>query len=306
MKTVVITGANVGIGFAAATFLAAQPDYRIVLACRNAVKAKQAVSSIKRKYPDSMVDFAFLDLFSLNSVRRFPATLHAMQIPQLAGLILNAGGINMRAKSLEFTEDGFERTFQLNFLGHFLLTHLLVPSLEECSRIVFVSSDLHDPSATKMGKVMPPRYGPVSDLARGAGTAAKLKPMARYGTAKMYAIMTARELSRRLRQTGRSITVNSWSPGVVPTTQAGRDMNPLLKTIMMSSWFVRFMGSHLSSEAEAAQALGGLLMDTKYAGVTGAYFDGYKQISSSAESRNEEKAKSVWEQSFALCGLAHD
>jgi hypothetical protein len=48
-------------------------------------------------------------------------------------------------------------------------------------------------------------------------------------------------------------------------------MNPLLKMIMTSSWFVRFMGSHLSSEEEAARALGGLLMDAKYAAVTGAY-----------------------------------
>jgi hypothetical protein len=79
-------------------------------------------------------------------------------------------------------------------------------------------------------------------------------------------------------------------------------MNPLLKMIMTSSWFVRFMGSHLSSEEEAARALGGLLMDAKYAAVTGAYFDGFRQIPSSAESRDEEKAKSVWDQSLALCG----
>ncbi len=304
MKNVVITGANVGIGFATAAFLAARPDYRIILACRSESKARQAIASIKQKYPAANADFAFLDLFSLESVRRFPATLQAMKIPHLAGLILNAGGINMQAKSLEFTEDGFEKTFQLNFLGHFLLANLLISNLEDDSRILFVSSDLHDPVATKMGKVMPPRYGRVRDLAKGTGTAAKLKPMARYGTAKMYAMMIAYELNRRLRQTGRSITVNSWSPGVVATTQAGRNMNPLLKMIMTSSWFVRFMGSHVSSEEEAARALGGLLIDEKYAAVTGAYFDGFKKIPSSVESRNEEKAKSVWEQSLALCGAS--
>ena len=258
MKTVLITGANVGIGFAAAKFLAARPDWDVLLACRNKAKAHAAIALIKKSHPDARLGFVPLDLFSLASVRRVPEVLGAMRISALNGLILNAGGINMKAKSLEFSEEGFERTFQLNFLGHFLLANLLIKHMAEPARIIFVSSDLHDPAATKMGKLMPPKYGPVEDLARGIGTAAKLKPMARYATAKMYAMMTAHELDRKLRNTRRPITVNSWSPGVVPTTQAGRGMSPVLKLIMTSNWFVSFMGSHRSTEEEAAQALGGL------------------------------------------------
>jgi NAD(P)-dependent dehydrogenase (short-subunit alcohol dehydrogenase family) len=303
MKTILITGANVGIGFAAARFLASQPDCYVLFACRNEAKAMQAIAAILREQPNAYLDFLHLDLFSLASVRRLPATLAAMHLPPLGGLILNAGGINMKAKSLEFTEDGFERTFQLNFLGHFLLSNLLLKQMSAAGRIVFVSSDLHDPAATKMGKLMPPRYGPVEDLARGVGTAAKLKPMARYGTAKMYAMMTAYELHRKLREIGEPITVNSWSPGVVPTTQGGRDMNPVMKKIMMSRWFVNFMGSHLSTEQEAAQALGGLIADPKYSGVSGRYFDGFKEIPSSVESRDRNKGKTVWEQSIPLAAL---
>jgi NAD(P)-dependent dehydrogenase (short-subunit alcohol dehydrogenase family) len=229
-----------------------------------------------------------------------------MHISPLGGLILNAGGINMKAKSLEFSEDGFERTFQLNFLGHFLLANLMVKQMPGPARIVFVSSDLHDPAATKMGKLMPPKYGPVSDLAHATGTAAKLQPMARYGTAKMFAMMAAYELDRELRKSGKPITVNSWSPGVVPTTQAGRDMNPIMKRIMTSRWFVNFMGSHLSTEEEAARALGGLLVDAKYAGVSGRYFDGCKEISSSVESQDDRKARTVWEQSARLVRLMEE
>lgn len=229
-----------------------------------------------------------------------------MRIPPLGGLILNAGGINMKATSLEFTEDGFERTIQLNFLGHFLLTNLLVKQMPGPARIVFVSSDLHDPAATKMGKLMPPKYGPVSDLARGTGAAAKLRPMARYGTAKMFAMMAAYELDRKLRKSGKPITVNSWSPGVVPTTQAGRDMNPMMKRIMTSRWFVSFMGSHLSTEEDAARAVGGLLVDSKYACVSGRYFDGFKEISSSVESQDDSKARTVWEQSARLVRLMEE
>ncbi len=303
MRTVIITGANVGIGFATAKFLSAQPDWYVLLACRNESKARQAIDAIKRVHPASHIGFVLLDLFSLPSVRRVPAIVSAMQIPTLGGLILNAGGFNKNAKGLEFTEDGFERTFQLNFLGHFLLANLLVNHMAAPAHIVFVSSDLHDPAATKMGKLMSPKYGPVEDLARGTGTGAKLKPMARYGTAKMFAMMAAYELDRRLRKVGKPISVNSWSPGVVPTTQAGRGVSRVLKLIMMSRRFVSFMGSHLSTEEEAAQALGGLLIDTKYLGVSGKYFDGFKEIPSSVESRDESKARAVWEQTTKLVGL---
>jgi light-dependent protochlorophyllide reductase len=309
MKTAVITGANVGIGFATAKLLAASPDWHVVLACRNEWKAKTAILDIMQRYSRAHVSFVPLDLFSLASVRRLPAALLSMQIPVVDALILNAGGINMKAKSLEFTRDGFESTFQLNFLGHFLLANLLVErmtteKITTPARIVFVSSDLHDPAATKMGMFMPPKYGPVDDLARGVGTAAKLRPMARYATAKMYSMMAAYELDRRLRQTGKAITVNSWSPGVVPTTQAGRDMNPIMKKIMTSHWFVKFMGSHLSTEEEAARALASLVTDAKYSGMSGRYFDGFREILSSVESRDEAKARLVWEQSAKLAGFS--
>jgi light-dependent protochlorophyllide reductase len=306
MRTVIITGANAGIGFATAKFLAAHSDWHVLLACRNESKANGAIEEITKTHPKAHIGFAPLDLFSLSSVRRLPQALAAMQLPPIGGLILNAGGFNKNARSLEFTEDGFERTFQLNFLGHFLLTNLLLGEMAPPARIVFVSSDLHDPSATKMGKIMPPRYGPLRDFARGTGAAAKLKPMARYATAKMYAMLTAYEFDRKLRDTSQRITVNSWSPGVVPTTQAARDVHPILKTIIMSRWLVKFMGSHLSTEKEAARALGGLITDPKYLCVSGRYFDGFKEIASSAESRDETKARAVWEQSARLAGLSQE
>lgn len=157
-----------------------------------------------------------------------------------------------------------------------------------------------------MGKIMPPTFGPVGDLARATGTASKLKPMARYATAKMYAMMAAYELDRKLRAANRRITVNSWSPGVVPTTQAGKGMNPIMKRIITMQWFVNFMGSHLSTEEEAGRALGDLVAREKYFGVSGKYFDGFKEILSSEESRDERKARAVWEQSAQLAGLPPD
>ena len=303
MKTVIITGANVGIGFATAKFIAANRDWLVVLACRNQAKAEHAIRQIRRENPQANLAFAPLDLFSLASVSRLPDEIAALRLPPVEGLILNAGGINMKAKTLEFTEDGFEQIFQLNFLGHFMLANLMLPRIAGPARIVFVSSDLHDPAATRMGKILPPHYGRVEDLARGIGTTSKMQPMARYATAKMCALMAAYEFDRKLRLMGRPITVNSWSPGVVPTTQAGRNMNPIMKAILTSRWFVNFMGSHLSTEEEAGRALGELLLEQRYFGVSGKYFDGFKEIPSSAESHDEGKRRAVWEQSLRLAGL---
>ena len=305
MRSVIITGANAGIGFATAKYIAKDPDWYVILACRNPQKAEAALKELKQEHPSASASILPLDLLSLRSIQNFGALLDTKKLPPLSGLILNAGGINMKAKSLEFSDDGLERTFQTNFFGHFVLTNLLVQRFEAPARIVFVSSDLHDPAATKMGKFAPPRYGPVDDAAHGRGVFTKMNPMARYGTAKLFAMMCAREFDRRLRSEGREnqITVNSWSPGVVPSTQAGRDMPYVLKMIMTSGAFVRFMGSHLSSEDEAGRALGRLIVDPKLRGISGRYFDGFKEIPSSAESRDESKARTVWESAMALAPI---
>jgi len=83
-------------------------------------------------------------------------------------------------------------------------------------------------------------------------------------------------------------------------------MNLITKKIMTSRWFMNFMSSHLSTEEEAAQALGSLVTDAKCSGTSGRYFDGFKEIRSSVESRDEAKARAVWEQGAGLAGLLED
>jgi NAD(P)-dependent dehydrogenase (short-subunit alcohol dehydrogenase family) len=308
MKTVVITGANAGIGFATAKHIAGQSDWHVVLACRSSAKGQAALEQILKVHPRASVSTLLLDLLSLQSIRDSVASLEKQELSPLHGLVLNAGGINMNARSLEFSKDSFEHIFQGNFLGHFALTNLLVGKMRAPARIVFVSSDLHDPAATRMGKIAPPKYGPAEDAAYGRGIFAKMSPMARYGTAKMFAMMCALELDRRLKGQGiRGITVNSWSPGVVPTTEFSADAPPLRKKIMKfvltSTPFVRFMGSHLSTEDDAARALGGLIVDKGFEGISGRYFDGFKEVPSSAESRDEVKARAIWEQARGLAKI---
>ena len=83
-------------------------------------------------------------------------------------------------------------------------------------------------------------------------------------------------------------------------------MNPIMKRIITSPRVVKFMGSHLSTEEEAGQALAGLMLGAKYDGIGGKYFDGFKEIPSSVESRDERKARAVWEQAAKLVGLSEE
>jgi protochlorophyllide reductase len=299
MRSIAITGANVGIGLATAMHVAADPQWHVVLACRDPDRGEAAATTIRAGHPSASVEVVPLDLYSLASVAAAADALSRPGRPPLHALVLNAGGIDMRARVPELTGDGFEKTFQLNFLGHFALARRLVDRLAEPARIVFVSSDLHDPRATKMGRFAPPRFGPIDDAATARGDFAKQTPMARYATAKMFAMMCAYELQRR-HAGARALAVCSWSPGVVPDTQAGRDMSRLMKSIMMSRWFVRFMGSRRSSLDEAGRNLGALATDPAYDAPGGRYYFIDAEATSSIESRDEVKARAVFDQAAAL------
>ncbi|ANA96958.1 dehydrogenase [Mycobacteroides chelonae CCUG 47445] len=138
----VITGANAGIGLASAHRLAAD-GHTIVMACRNQEKANAARDQILEATPGARVDVLSLDLSSFGHIRRF-ATELAAQHPHVDVLINNAGASPMRQSK---TEDGFELQWGANYLGPFLLTHLLLPQLQAAptgdARIIHLASVAH-------------------------------------------------------------------------------------------------------------------------------------------------------------------
>ncbi|MHB0775624.1 oxidoreductase [Halomonas sp. WWR20] len=138
----VVTGANTGLGLATASGLLRQ-NYRVIVAARNTEKGRAAVDALRDESPGADVRFEPLDLDSLDSVRDFAARLRASE-PSLARLINNAG--IMALPTRELTLDGFERQFGVNYLGHFLLTSLLLPLLvaaAQAPRVVQLSSLAH-------------------------------------------------------------------------------------------------------------------------------------------------------------------
>ena len=123
-KTIIITGSNTGIGLAIAR-QAVLRNQRIIMACRNAAKAEAARQALLDAAPEADVLIRALDLSSLASVREFAATIER-DFPSVDVLINNAG---LMPWNEEYTQDGFEMQFGVNYLGHFLLTHLLLPVL---------------------------------------------------------------------------------------------------------------------------------------------------------------------------------
>jgi len=144
-KTYVITGGTRGIGLEAVKTLLSLNSH-IIMGCRKVDEAKKVFDTLREEgLTEGKIEFLTLDLMKLSSVKKFGETVAEKQIP-IHGLINNAG---IMFGPRQETEDGFESQLATNYLGHFLLTHILLPVLEtsgtpdEPARIVNVSSSAH-------------------------------------------------------------------------------------------------------------------------------------------------------------------
>ena len=195
-RTVVVTGANTGIGLATASALAGQ-GWRVFVACRSEGKGAAAVASIKAATGNDAVFLLPLDLADLSSVRTcadaFLARGEALHV-----LINNAGVGGRRG----LTKQGFELMFGVNHLGHFLLTKLLLERLTSSgpARVVTVASDAHY-SAPGID------WDALRRPARG------ITGLGEYAVSKLCNVLFSQELARRTAGTG----VHSYAlhPGVV-------------------------------------------------------------------------------------------
>ena len=129
-KTALITGANSGIGYQAALELARHGAH-VLLGCRNEAKGRAALERLLREAPGASAEVVQLDMASLASIRAFAAAFLGRGIA--LDLLINNAGV-MALPKRELTEDGFERQFGTNHLGHFALTGLLLPALLAVAR----------------------------------------------------------------------------------------------------------------------------------------------------------------------------
>ncbi|MDJ0508919.1 MAG: SDR family NAD(P)-dependent oxidoreductase [Crocosphaera sp.] len=313
MRTVIISGANNGLGYACAKELALNKDIYLVLACRNNQKATKVVEKLKHLSKNNQVEAIGLDLASLRSVRQFEAEFAQKNLPPLGMIVCNAGVQFIQRR--EYTEDGWETTFAVNHLGHFLLVNLLLKHLKPPGRIIFVSSDTHDPN--KITGMPAPNFQDPNLLAQP-----ELDPTLKdksisdigrlaYTTSKLCNILCAYELSRRLEKQGFSteeepITVNVFTPGLMPGTGLAQDYPPLTKMVWDYILPLFTFVPKINSTQKSGRALARLVEDPLLRTVTGKYFSGLNMISSSVESYDVEKAQQLWDKSVELVGLSKD
>ena len=258
-----------------------------------------------RVRPRGRVDVMSLDLSKQSSVHAFVEAFRARSLPPLAGIVCNAGGQSVAAPTR--TAEGYETTFGVNHLGHYLLARLMLPDLAPGGRITFVSSNTHDP-AQKTG--MPaPRYDNAKALAHDFESGADAGKR-RYTTSKLCNIYTTTALAEHLAASSdprlRSIRVNAFDPGMMPGTGLAQTYPPVLRF----AWYyvlpaLTLFGRNVNTPAKSGRRLARLAAGSE-ANATGKYFSDGRETRSSALSLDTAKATELWNASADMTHLPRD
>ena len=276
-KTVVITGANSGIGKATAIALS-KMGATVVMACRDKERGEAALAQVKVEGKNPNVRLMILDLASQASVREFVRDFDS-RYRRLDVLINNAGVVlNKR----EMSPDKIVKTFAVNYLSPFLLTNLLLPRLVASapSRIINVTSALHLKAHIDFKDIENKKH---------------YKGSTSYAASKLAVVLFTYELARKLRLTG--VTVNCVNPGAV-ATNLGRADAGLMGAVMLA------VTPFLNPSENGAETSVYLASAPELAKVTGKYFVDKKQQVSSHESYDELEAKKLWDVSMKLAKLS--
>ncbi|HXK23420.1 MAG TPA: oxidoreductase [Myxococcota bacterium] len=293
-RTIVVTGANSGIGLEAARTLAGAGAH-VVLACRDPRRAESAASKLRAAHPGAELEILPLDLASLASVREFASAFSARHA-RLDVLVNNAGVMAIPRRT---TADGFEMQLGTNHLGHFALTGLLLPRLlvAPAPRVVTVSSTAH-----RMGRM---RF----DDLHGERSYRRWRA---YGQSKLANLLFSYELDRRTRAAGRALVAAACHPGysatnlqlVGPRMDGSRGMETLM------DW-----ANRVFSQDASMGSLPTLFAATAPSVQGGDYYGPDRmfetwghptKVGSSARSRDVQSARRLWEVSEELTGVRYE
>jgi NAD(P)-dependent dehydrogenase (short-subunit alcohol dehydrogenase family) len=272
-----VTGASSGIGKETSKKLV-ELGATVFMVCRKQKGGEKAISEIEGASNKAQVELMLADFASLDSVRAL-AKKFLEKHDSLHVLVNNAGGVRA---TRSVTVDGFETTFQVDYLSNFLLTNLLLEILKKSapSRIINVSSASHYGGHLNFDDLQ---------MKKGYGI------MKAYSQAKLAQVLFTYELSRRLEGTG--VTVNSLHPGAAATNIWKSPMGPFSFLGNISKLF-------LISPEEGAETPVYLASSPEVEGVTGKYYDHMCEKQSSAESLDQATAKKLWDESERMTGLS--
>ncbi|KZY13270.1 dehydrogenase [Alcanivorax sp. HI0035] len=246
----------------------------VSLACRDQTKGQAAIARIKNRHPDAKVRLFPLDLSDLENVRDNAAMIYR-ELGELDVLINNAGVVPTQQ---EFTREGYEMQFGVNYLAPVLFTHLMLPLLKKGNqpRILHVASVAH-----WLGRINKNTW-------RGR------KPylvMDAYGQSKLGNILFSNVLAERLRDIG--ITSNALHPGGVDT--------PIFRHVPKAA--MALIRPTLTTPEKAATLPVSLALDPQYADITGEYFANHKPALRSPRARNQKLAEELYFDTMAELDL---
>jgi len=275
----VVTGATSGIGLETAKGLALE-DYHVVMACRNIKKASELAMEISELTGNTNIEVLKVDMASLGSIRDFAEEFRA-KFNQLDVLINNAGVFCDR---YEITEDGFEMTMGVNYLGAFMLTRLLLPVIKETpeARVINISSKAAFYARLKTD----------DNIFTG-----KISGFQAYSKSKLAQLLFTIELAGELKRT--DISVNAAYPGRVATNiwKGSSLLMRIVEPLMMRKSI---------SPKEGAETGLYLAMSPDLEGLSGYLFHGEKVLNYNKNFLNKKLRKELIKKSFDAVGLPDD
>jgi protochlorophyllide reductase len=297
-QTVLVTGANSGLGYQAAIAFAAA-GARVLLGCRDADRADRAWVTVASHASDRPPEVALVDLADLGSVRRASRAI-AERTDRLDVLVNNAG---IMGGPYRQTVDGFELQFGTNHLGHFALTGQVLPLLLRVpgARVVTVSSNLH-----RMGHIVwdDPNFG-----------STRYSPWGAYGQSKLANLLFTRELARRAREAGRDLVAVAAHPGAAATNLFGANARASGRGLTRAVGVAVKGAARIFSQSEVAGARPLLYAATERQISPGDYVGPFGPgqlrgrptlVKASRAANDDDAAGLLWEMSERLTGVIYD
>ncbi|KAL1617805.1 D-lactate ferricytochrome c oxidoreductase [Diplodia seriata] len=331
--TVILTGAAGGLGFALAESIVTRPEANAcIFTVRNQSSANaQPLHALPDTAPGKTIETHELDLATLDSVRAFAADINkrvaSQTMPRIRALILNAAVIPGKQR-LYTNADGakVEMNFAVNYLANFLLTLLLLPSMDgENGRVVLVSSHAHDLQSATLSKHRPENLPwDLEDIARGVRTPEPGDEandvMRRYGMSKCCQIMFMHQLQARIDATPRlnGVGVLAVNPGaMIHPNMLNKLDSPVMKYVVgpiaagvfravqcfNPDGILRTVERSAADVQRAAFSLDDPLLGSQPKDL---YLDGSKIVKPAADSFDETKQRELWDFSVKLVGLNED
>ncbi|XP_078000562.1 retinol dehydrogenase 12-like [Glandiceps talaboti] len=305
-KTVIVTGANTGIGYETAKQISMM-GAKVIVACRSEDKAMTAIRNMKSEFSEWLkegkesktsggkkktkeeqtttevvpleldLEFMKLDLSSLQSVKNFIEEFRSKH-SALHVLICNAG---IASPPLVKTEDGYESQFQINYLSHFLLTIQFLPLLKSSGpgcRVINVSSVAHSSGKFEESNLQGER---------------SYSRLYFYSHSKLFQVMSMFSFQRRLEGSG--VSIISLHPGAVDTdVSRSFDDSAALRRFWKT---YRKLGILVTLEKGAATSID-VAVNPEYDNVSGVYHAECKRKTPCASSRNVDKQEKLWKYSL--------